>query len=204
MRPIIGLLLLTMAGCATAHATDYDLGRAKAETAGLFAFTPLVTPVPDEVAPEPPGVPHAELPAPPGAGPAPEPAPAPQPAPAPPARNHATSALGPASPEWTWPGDIYQHLAGTHGVSGTGLSHREAVVLHNRLHNASATTRVAMPQTVWRPAVQSSSNCPGGVCPLPAARVSYRSAVTPTVQRQSYSVRSYQPRRGLFGRFRRR
>lgn len=85
--------------------------------------------------------------------------------------------LGASSPEWTWPGDIYSHLRSTHGVSPEGLSHREAVVLHNRLHNAQAPARA---QPVYR--VQSS--CPGGVCPLPT-RVQPR------------------PRTGLFGRLRR-
>lgn len=59
-------------------------------------------------------------------------------------------------PRWTYPGNIYDHLRTGHGVSGEGLSLREAEDYHSSLHNATRSSTVTY---------QSSSNCPGGVCP---------------------------------------
>lgn len=38
-------------------------------------------------------------------------------------------------PNWTWPGDLRQHLESTHGQSTAGLSESELRDLHDNLHN---------------------------------------------------------------------
>jgi hypothetical protein len=62
---------------------------------------------------------------------------------------------------WTYPGDIAGHLlGGSHGVSQSelvGLSKDQMESLHDSLHDAGG-------QAVR---LQSSSSCPGGVCPQP-------------------------------------
>jgi len=153
------VLLLLLVGCDNpplAKATVRQLAMCRAATAGLFVFDPSARETQPTPAPAPTPVPDP-APTP------PEPIRIPEP---PPEKRHDTSALGPASPAWTWPGEIRQHLATTHGVQGAyALTSAQAVELHNRLHNAAATKRVALPQTVWR------SSCPGGVCQAPTRTI---------------------------------
>jgi len=61
-------------------------------------------------------------------------------------------------PRWTYPGNIYDHLRNGHGVSPEGMSVREAEDYHSALHNAEKSSR----------SFNSSSSCPGGVCPTNA------------------------------------
>lgn len=55
---------------------------------------------------------------------------------------------GASSPNWTWPGDLSTHLATEHKVSNGVLLPRQ-----------TTTTRSAV----------TTSNCPGGVCPMPSS-----------------------------------
>jgi hypothetical protein len=67
-----------------------------------------------------------------------------------------------ASPAWTYPGSIGNHLASGHGVDASGLSQSEAVDLHNRLHNAERYPSM----------VSYQDDCPDGMCPTGPSRVS--------------------------------
>lgn len=78
---------------------------------------------------------------------------------------------------WTYPGSINSHLAGTHGVDPSGMTHEQMLSLHDSLHESgqlASSPMVMAPATVRQRSVtrQSStyapavmSNCPGGVCP---------------------------------------
>ena len=49
---------------------------------------------------------------------------------------------------WTYPGDIYSHIAGSHGVSAAGMSRDEAESLHDRLHESSRQSTVYRSRSV--------------------------------------------------------
>jgi len=57
------------------------------------------------------------------------------------------------SREWTYPGNIFDHLRSSHGTNADGLSVAEAERLHSSIHNAEV-------------ARQRQRNCPGGRCPI--------------------------------------
>ena len=100
--------------------------------------------------------------------------------------------------QWTYPGEIHQHLSQSHGVSGIeGMSTADAEALHSSIHESEVNQAVSVPQTVVSvpktmtnyfpqilPSVSRSStmtrgvsNCPGGVCPSPGS-VSRSSTMT--------------------------
>lgn len=62
--------------------------------------------------------------------------------------NSLHNSNGATSPNWTWPGDLKTHLETEHKVSAGVLMPRQ-----------STTTRSTV----------TTSNCPGGVCPMPSA-----------------------------------
>lgn len=101
--------------------------------------------------------------------------------------------------QWTYPGEIHDHLSRSHGVSGiAGMSTADAEALHSSIHESesshgqvvSVVTQAAPFVQVVQPAsfstsvsksvsnplwsatrtATSSGNCPGGVCPAPSAR----------------------------------
>lgn len=101
--------------------------------------------------------------------------------------DNATSAAAPAGlsnslasvadsysgPNWTYPGTIDGHLASTHGVSQSetaGMTQRQKERLHASIHQQGVTTRVvSQPRVIYQQpsrVTYSSSNCPGGVCPV--------------------------------------
>lgn len=92
--------------------------------------------------------------------------------------------------QWTYPGEIHQHLSQSHGVSGIeGMSTADAEALHSSIHESEVKQTVSVPQTVvstpkavtnYFPQILPSvsrtssmtrgvSNCPGGVCPSPGS-----------------------------------
>lgn len=42
--------------------------------------------------------------------------------------------------DWTWPGDLREHLESFHGLPVNGLTDREAINLHNQAHEATMAT----------------------------------------------------------------
>jgi hypothetical protein len=42
--------------------------------------------------------------------------------------------VGKASAQWTYPGELSDHLQQTHGVSTSGLSHSQMLNLHDSIH----------------------------------------------------------------------
>jgi hypothetical protein len=40
--------------------------------------------------------------------------------------------------QWSYPGDVYSHLASTHGVNASGMSLQQAESLHSSLHEQTA------------------------------------------------------------------
>jgi len=106
-----------------------------------------------------------------------------------------------ATPVWTWgpEASIFDHLSGTHGESTEGLSKAEAIIRHNKLHNAE---RQGISVSTVQVAIRGSSDCPGGVCPVRTpvrtvtARAGYRVA-TWTSQR---TATQKTPHRRIFGR----
>jgi hypothetical protein len=52
-----------------------------------------------------------------------------------------------AQSHWTFPGDIYSHLANGHGQSAAGLTREQAMRLHDNLHNAAKSSRYG--QRAW-------------------------------------------------------
>lgn len=84
---------------------------------------------------------------------------------------------------WTFPGDLTTRLQSSHGQNVSEMSVDDQLKLHDSLHDANGTvvsrtvTRsvapivsypvVRVPQVRYSP-VYSTSNCPGGVCPVPS------------------------------------
>lgn len=72
--------------------------------------------------------------------------------------------------QWTYPGDIRSHLmSSNHNFTSSqlaGKSKDEMEAMHDAAHNA---TRVSVPQVQYQP-MQSTSSCPGGVCPTQPVR----------------------------------
>lgn len=82
---------------------------------------------------------------------------------------------------WTFPGDLTTHLQTTHGQSVSGMSVADQLRLHDSLHDSAPKTSyqvvrsapvvsypvARMPQVRTVP-MYSTSNCPGGVCPMPS------------------------------------
>lgn len=60
-------------------------------------------------------------------------------------------ASAPYAARWTWPGNLADHLRGTHGASVGGLTHDQMELLHDQLHEGVATGNGYCP----------SGNCPG-------------------------------------------
>ena len=112
-------------------------------------------------------------------------------------------------PEWTYPGEIRQHLAGpNHKVDASGMSTAEAERLHDQLHNAERYgTPVAFGQPLaLAPELFASpaANCPNGQCPV-VRRQPVRSAMGSAVIRsRSIIGRSSRPIRRWLERFRSR
>jgi len=82
---------------------------------------------------------------------------------------------------WTFPGDLTTHLQTTHGQNVSGMSVADQLKLHDSLHDGSVVSRTvtkSVAPVVSYPAVRmpvvrsvpvySTSNCPGGVCPVPS------------------------------------
>jgi len=65
-------------------------------------------------------------------------------------------------PSWTYPGNIYSHLSGTHEFDASGMTRKQAEDYHSDLHNAESLG-MALPVASW---LRSNSDCPGGVCPV--------------------------------------
>ena len=109
-------------------------------------------------------------------------------------------------PEWTYPGEIRQHLAGpNHKVDASGMSTAEAERLHDQLHNAERYgTPVAFGQPLaLAPELFASpaANCPNGQCPVVRARSAMGAAV---IRSRSVIGRSSRPIRRWLERFRSR
>lgn len=70
--------------------------------------------------------------------------------------------------QWTYPNDIASHLSGSsHGISASelsGMTKDEMEAMHDYLHNTASGVS----------SVQTSSSCPGGVCPQPSRRPAWR------------------------------
>lgn len=73
---------------------------------------------------------------------------------------------------WSWPGDLRQHLTGTHGVNPTivnGWTDRQCMSYHDAMHDgryASISRHRAISScNLYRRRVRSG-NCPNGNCPL--------------------------------------
>lgn len=49
--------------------------------------------------------------------------------------------------QWTYPGEIRQHLESGHGVDASGMTQEQAEALHDELHNEASGRAVASPQT---------------------------------------------------------
>jgi len=47
--------------------------------------------------------------------------------------------VAPVVGHWSYPGDIATHLAESHGVSAAGMSHEQALTLHDQLHEGGIT-----------------------------------------------------------------
>lgn len=77
--------------------------------------------------------------------------------------NTAAPPRAAAAGHWTFPGTIEGHLRTGHGVDPRGLTREQMLQLHDQLH----TARAASPAAVY----YAPGGCPGGVCPVPAARV---------------------------------
>jgi hypothetical protein len=92
--------------------------------------------------------------------------------------------------QWTYPGEIHQHLNQSHGVSGIeGMSTADAEALHSSIHESEVGQAVSVPKapvvvrsvpvTNYFPQILPNvsrtstmtrgSSCPGGVCPLPGS-----------------------------------
>jgi hypothetical protein len=77
-------------------------------------------------------------------------------------------------PRWTHPDTIEQHMAGYHKVDITGKSKADLVREHDAIHDVIGP--VTHSKSMATLSVKSySSNCPGGVCPVPNRSVSTRS-----------------------------
>ena len=73
---------------------------------------------------------------------------------------------------WTYPGEIGNHLASSHGVSSAGMSREQMLDLHDSLHEGTSVRAVQYsPMSSTRVGV-AVSNCPGGNCPTSSSRVS--------------------------------
>lgn len=82
---------------------------------------------------------------------------------------------------WTFPGDLTTRLQTSHGQNVSGMSVADQLKLQDSLHDGSVVSRtvtrsvapvvsypvVRVPQVRYTP-VYSTSNCPGGVCPVPS------------------------------------
>lgn len=110
-------------------------------------------------------------------------------------------------PSWTYPGDIYLHLAGpNHNFDATGMTRQEAEDYHSDLHNAESRG-LAVPapaqQFSYSPEVftVAQAGCPNGVCPI---RAPVRSVAVGAVQRSrsvaSNVVQRNRRRVGFLGR----
>lgn len=67
---------------------------------------------------------------------------------------------------WTYPGEISNHLASSHGVSTAGMSREQMLDLHDSLHEGTSVSAVRYSPTVSSTRVGVAvSNCPGGNCP---------------------------------------
>ena len=109
-------------------------------------------------------------------------------------------------PEWTYPGEIRQHLAGpNHKVDASGMSTAEAERLHDQLHNAERYGTPVSTQLSLAPELFTSpANCPNGQCPV-VRRQPVRSAMGAAVIRsRSVIGRSSRPIRRWLERFRSR
>lgn len=83
---------------------------------------------------------------------------------------------------WTFPGDLTTHLQTTHGQSVAGMSVADQLRLHDSLHDSAPKTSyqvvrsapvvrsVPMYSTSRTTTKTTTSNCPGGVCPVPQYR----------------------------------
>lgn len=107
-------------------------------------------------------------------------------------------------PEWTYPGEIRQHLAGpNHKVDASGMSTAEAERLHDQLHNAERYGTPVSTQLSLAPELFTSpaANCPNGQCPVVRARSAMGAAV---IRSRSVIGRSSRPIRRWLERFRSR
>ena len=107
-------------------------------------------------------------------------------------------------PEWTYPGEIRQHLAGpNHKVDASGMSTAEAERLHDQLHNSERYGTPVSTQLSLSPELFASpaANCPNGQCPVVRARSAMGAAV---IRSRSVIGRSSRPIRRWLERFRSR
>ena len=107
-------------------------------------------------------------------------------------------------PEWTYPGEIRQHLAGpNHKVDASGMSTAEAERLHDQLHNSERYGTPVSTQLSLSPELFASpaANCPNGQCPVVRARSAMGAAV---IRSRSIIGRSSRPIRRWLERFRSR
>lgn len=107
-------------------------------------------------------------------------------------------------PEWTYPGEIRQHLAGpNHKVDASGMSTAEAERLHDQLHNSERYGTPVSTQLSLAPELFTSpaANCPNGQCPVVRARSAMGAAV---IRSRSVIGRSSRPIRRWLERFRSR
>lgn len=73
---------------------------------------------------------------------------------------------------WTYPGEIGNHLASSHGVSSAGMSREQMLDLHDSLHEGTSVRAVQYSPVSSTRAGVAVSNCPGGNCPTSSSRVS--------------------------------